>query len=421
MFLQESIFRTMKRVLICMSVVFTVFSCTDEVHHMQEKYAVFDTETTVTSNKLKVRFSADLTNYGDEEIIDHGFFWGPQIIYYNYKYFDATINSFINEELREFLLENEMGISLGKLENPKNFSYEHNGIALAQKYFVVPYIKTGKYFIYGKMHLFENKASAAFSKKSLSFQIPYGKCFSVNNDIYIFYNFYNNTEIWKLDNSYLLVHKQRCPEYLSTLHFIIGENIYFSTENQLMWKYSTTTDTWERISDVPSIYPYRLSSPSFSIDQKGYSYAFDYQGNSFIFEFDPATNIWTKKNKTDLSPNIRPFVFQRKNQTYVLNNSELWYYDENLATLIYKTNIDNDIVYSIVTMNDIVYMISRKNNTFDIFDIFTYNPDNNETEKFCSLNSLGYHTAISLSSDNKMIFLAPEQDYLYELDFSKLR
>ena len=425
MFLQELIFKTMKHVLICLLVVFTVFSCTkDAVHNILEKYTVIDGEIIVTRSGNNVKFSANLDNYGNDEIIDHGFIWGTKIIdpwYEKQEDLQAWLNDFSDEKFKKFLLENGTVTSLGKLENSREFTNEQVAV-LGQKSLVMAYIKTSKYVLYSKVSVFENEASVAWSKKPLLFQIPDdGQYFSVNDDVYIFYDY---NKIGKLNNSdYQLIQKRQCPVSLKTLHFVIGENVYFSTGNHAMWKYSTTTDIWTMISDAPSILAYEFSPISFSKDQKGYNHTYDYQGNNFIYEFDPITNIWTKKNKSDI-----PFysvVFQYKNQIYALSDKELWYYDENLATFINKTNIDINFAYSILTINDKIYIVSLSQNgsTYDIYtyDIYTYNMDSNETEKFCSIPNYFISIPFFTASNNKIFFLPPWQSYLYELDISKLK
>ena len=410
----------MKQVLIYILVVFSVFSCTkDAVHHM-EQYAVLDTKMIVTSNNTK--FSANLSNYGNEEIIDHGFiWWGSRITgywYYTEEELDFWIHDATDKELRMFLLNRGTEISLGKLEKPGVFTCEQDARTVLGWNFVMAYIKTNRYLLYSKVDIFENEVSLAWNRRWLSFKIPDdGQYFSVNGEIYIFYE---NTKIGKLDNAnYQLVNKQQCPEHLNTFHFVIGENAYFSMNNRSMWKYTTTTDTWNLVSENPDIPYFGYSVISFTKDQKGYcTYVYN-QEDYFIYEFDPETNIWTRKNKGGL-PNYYSSmpVFKCSDQIYVFSGKELWHYDESLATFVYKTNIDIDLVYSILTINDKVYIVSQKGNTFDIF---TYDLNNDETEKFCSLhNSFPNTTAISLVSNNKIIFLTPWQTCLYELDLSKM-
>ena len=416
----------MKQVLICMLLVFAVFSCTkDAEHHLLVNFAVLDDETTIsTLDKSNVKLSANLSNYGNDEIIDHGFIWGTRITDYSIfteEKFDIWVNSLTDEGLRKFLLEKGTKISLGKLENPGEFSCDLSTV-LGRKYFVVSYITTNKYLLFSKVSMFENSSSPVWREKLLSFQIPEdGQYFSVNDDIYVFYN---NSKIGKLYHSdYLLVQRKSCPNYLNTLHFVIGENVYFSMPDRTMWKYATTTDTWTLISEEPDIPNNSLISTPFSINQKGYNCIYDYNQNDyFIFEFNTETNIWMRKNRSDFTSYTGLYtIFTYKDIVYVFDNGRLWYYDENLATLIYKTNIDIDLVQATLTINNEVYFVSKNMNT-SAYDIFTYDPDNDETELLCSLhNYFPNNTTIALASNNKIIFLTTWQTCLYELDLSKLK
>ena len=98
----------------------------------------------------------------------------------------------------------------------------------------------------------------------------------------------------------------------------------------------------------------------------------------------------------------------------------MWCFDENLATFQFKSNFDIGPVYNTVTLNDRIYMISETENTHNIF---VYDPENDSTEKLCTLFKYypGYGDDTVVVMNNKIVFLTRYRNYLYELDISKLQ
>lgn len=88
----------------------------------------------------------------------------------------------------------------------------------------------------------------------------------------------------------------------------LGISFYSKT----WWEYNPESDTWTQKADFPGAQ--RSFASSFVIDDKiyaGFGYIYDdaiskYKGFNDIYQFDPATNTWTKKN--DFSGPVRMYT-----------------------------------------------------------------------------------------------------------------
>ena len=82
------------------------------------------------------------------------------------------------------------------------------------------------------------------------------------------------------------------------LTFVIENNAYvglgkYSNKAQDFWKFNSLTNTWTRISDFEGEWDY--GTFSFSIGSKGYVGESSPVVTSFLWEYEPATDEWTKK------------------------------------------------------------------------------------------------------------------------------
>ena len=416
----------MKQFFLSLSSIFIMFSCKDaDLHYLKEKYAFFDVETIVSPTGTKMIFSAEISNDGNEEIIDHGFFWGTSTNKNSTDFvFNNWINSATDEAQRLFLLEKGTTISLGKLEKTNQFTYETD-VVLGRKYLVMAYIKTNKYVTYSKLTVIDE--SSVWHKKDTQIIPPNTTGYFCKNDkIYIADS--GDRKIYELNvSSYNLVDKQNCPDLFNFFHFVIGDIAYFSHYyngyNNMydMWQYNTMTDRWTFITgkqEIPSSEPVVIS---FTQGQKGYSIFNDRNlQDYYIYEYEPKTNIWTQKNKSEITRGVRQSnLFYHKNRVYVYFNNKMWYFDENLATFQVKTNINFGSIHSIVTIDDNVYMILSKGN---VWDIFKYDPENDNIDKLCTLyRSIYTNPIFVVAAKKKILFLPIGESHLYELDLSKLQ
>ena len=415
----------MKKILIFMWGAVVMFSCIkDAEHHLfKEKYAAIDIEATTNVVGSIIRFSANVSNYGSEDIIDHGFIWGTRTTdYWNFtdEDLDKWIANGTDAVFRNFLLEKGTTISLGKLDKIGKFTYDENTV-IGRKHFVVAYIKTDKYLIYSNVKIFDHPLSLVWTKKTLTFRIPDGWYFTANGKIYVWYNTIG--ELKQVGNDYSLDNR-KCPYSCNTYHFVIGDIAYFSLNNNNMIKYNTVTDTWATVTENQNIPSYSYPSLSFTLGKKGYNVIYNYSlQDYYIYEFDSVTDIWTQKNKSEIKGFIYPeHKFYHRNKVYFYaGNNQLWYYDENLATFQSKSdiNIANDTEYvdSIVALNDKIYMISQSEG---VYNIYIYDPENDSTERLCTLhNYYPNFGSIALTLNNKIIFLPYNLNCIYELDISK--
>ena len=366
-----------------------MFSCIkDAEHSLLRNYATINIESITYLTASSVKFSASISNYGSEVIIDHG-----------------------------FILEGKTDtrISLGKLDQSGQFTCEVNDIVIGRKYLVKAYIKTNKYVIYSKVEIFESPLSASWNKINLTDRIQFGRFFNVNNKVYIYYN----KNIAELKADYHLYNQQVCPDYLWE-SFVIDDAVYFFNINRnIIWRYNTVTITWTACeTNFPDIN--YVSIFSFTQNDRYYTLFFsNYLQESYIFEFDPNTYVWTQRNKCEIDVFKNPNMFYYKNKAYVYCTNELWYFNEDLATFQLKSNIDIGLnwIYPIVTLNDRVYMISRNEN---IIDLFICDPENNTVKKICTLHDYFSDSfAHVVVINDKIVFIPNGVTYIYELDISK--
>ena len=396
-----------------------MFSCIKDAEHQFfiKNYAAINIEATTSVIGSIIRFSANVSNYGSEEIIDHGFIWGTRTTDYR-NFTDEDLDKWIangsDVTFRNFLLEKGTTISLGKLDKIGQFTYDENTVVIGRKHFVMAYIKTNKYMIYSNVEIFEHPLSSAWNKITLTYNIPIENFCYVNNKVYVYFN----REIAELRSDYRLYNQQPCPDYLWG-NFVIDDVVYLFN-NSSIWKYNTEINTWAVCeSNLPDInYSFWFS---FTQNRKYYNFYYAYPlQRTCIFEFDPNTYIWTQRNKCEIDVIKNPNLFYYKDKAYVYCTNELWYFNEDLATFQLKSNIDigSNWIYPIVTLNDKVYMISRNGS---VIDLFVCDPENNTAKKFCSLHD--YFTdffAYVVVINNKIVFIPSDrQSHLYELDISK--
>ncbi len=118
--------------------------------------------------------------------------------------------------------------------------------------------------------------------------------------------------------------------------FAIGNKGYIGTGNYRIspaydaeyqndfWEYDPGTDIWTRKADVPQ--QGRTNACGFSIGNKGYIgtgfYYYDTRLNDF-WEYDPSTNIWTRKADIPATPRFGAQALSIDDKGYVMQG---WYY-----------------------------------------------------------------------------------------------
>lgn len=124
----------------------------------------------------------------------------------------------------------------------------------------------------------------------------------------------------------------------------LGTNVGFNAFPKDFWEYNSNTNTWRRLADFPDVYG-RINSAFFVINGKAYVFGGlsvpspgdNHEVKNDLWEYNPATNIWTKKATLagDENRRLDAFGFSINGNGYIgggwgdltgpLKN-DLWYY-----------------------------------------------------------------------------------------------
>ncbi len=112
--------------------------------------------------------------------------------------------------------------------------------------------------------------------------------------------------------------------------FVIGNEIYMGCGISIVtgqyqsdfWKYNTANDFWTQIDSIPFSYGLGLAS-SFAINGKGYIIGgiCDSSGQFYsphVFEYDPISTHWIKKNDVTFNPDVNISAFAVGNLGYLI-------------------------------------------------------------------------------------------------------
>jgi len=130
----------------------------------------------------------------------------------------------------------------------------------------------------------------------------------------------------------------------NAVSFVIGDKVYigagYNSDEDIeylkdFWVYDTTLDFWTKLTDHPFPGEPRIGAVSFVINGKGYV-GTGYNGTDKLkdfYEFDPATNIWTKKADFGGSARYDAVGFSLGNLGYLgtgyddYENRDFWQYN----------------------------------------------------------------------------------------------
>jgi len=136
MFLQELIFKTMKKIFLYTLIAVALFSCVKDVEH---KYSLPSIKQVIDVSSTGVTISGSVKQHGKEPIIDHGFVWSSKG--------NPTLS--------------DSRISLGALDNDKEFQAKITyDLKPNQIYYARAYIVTKDYIVYADEQSFTSLGSS---------------------------------------------------------------------------------------------------------------------------------------------------------------------------------------------------------------------------------------------------------------------
>jgi len=203
--------------------------------------------------------------------------------------------------------------------------------------------------------------------------------------------------------------------------FSIGDKGYigFGEDGQDFWEYDPGLNNWSQKTDFPG--GPRSAAVCFSIGNKGYigtGETYDETGYRILndfWEYDPVSNIWTKK--TDFAGIARRMAvgFSIGNKGYIgtgnyLNNtsyrvlSDFWEYDPISNAWTGKKDIVGDARYIAVgfSIGNKGYIGTGLSDRGFLFqDFLEYNPVSNIWTQNAEITGKGRHYAVGFSIGNK--------------------
>jgi N-acetylneuraminic acid mutarotase len=132
--------------------------------------------------------------------------------------------------------------------------------------------------------------------------------------------------------------------------FTIGENVYFGTgsSNSIylddFWAFNTTSETWTRLKDIDDNDDYsiaRANAVGFAIGSYGYISGGD--SNTAVWEYNPATDLWTKKTVFEGAERQDAVAFSTGDRGFVLlGRSGNYYFDDMFEFRPFEKYDDED-------------------------------------------------------------------------------
>ncbi|HEY4788284.1 MAG TPA: IPT/TIG domain-containing protein [Bacteroidales bacterium] len=354
-----------KLIYITFLLVLTFYSCKKDADPEPTDYpfVLLSEVNDITSDGAT--FNANITNLGNQKILDYGFVWDDSIS-------KPTINSKIE--------------SLGNNPSLEKFSYRVNNDLEKGKHFNVrAYIKTDKVIVYSNIRSFISKGclppvinkfypdsgSAGriitiignnFSSKSSSIKIYFGaihanviKCNSdtilvqcpntlqtIITNIILEVASQQSLSQSKFKLIYPWTQLQNFPggasDYSSSFtigskgYVCLGTGSFNNLSPKTLWEYDKITDNWNPRIEFPG--HQRYNAIGFSMLGKGYvglGYDNSYLLYKDLYEYDPAVDLWIKK--ADFPGNLsyfKPISFVINNKLFLYSSQigcELWMYD----------------------------------------------------------------------------------------------
>lgn len=165
-----------------------------------------------------------------------------------------------------------------------------------------------------------------------------------------FYQYDPSTDVWALSSGFG-GNKRR-----NATVFVIGDKAYLGTgtSNNVLqtdfWEFDATTDIWTKKRDISKgdtdeynedYALLRSNASSFVMNNLGYLVCGD--NSSSVWQYNPATDLWTENTPLEASGRIDAFGFAANNKGYiVLGRTGTSYFDDLLEFKPNDEQVDND-------------------------------------------------------------------------------
>ncbi len=343
------------------------FSNCEKDAEVQSKEYPYVITNSPTVNSNGAEFSADLTNIGNQEIVQYGFVWStesnPTIQDYN-KLFDDKANK---------------GIYTCNV---------NSGLAEGQTYYVRAYILTDQYEVYGNVRSFSSHGS--LPPVIEDFEPKFGP---IGTEVIIegknFALLKNENKV-KFGDVEVIVDSVSENSLIVTIpHITTPEMVQVTVETAGMTVTSQDSfDLWFPWKKLGTFSINIYNAASFSNGDKGYVIQ---RNSSYLQEYNPQTNTFSSHGSLPESSSSYPLAAYSDTKVVVLLNSNVYELDLNsfnwsLITNYTKSRTAEDYLYYI---NNEIYIGSLIDET-----LFKYNENNNT---WISVTASNVHETYSYS------------------------
>lgn len=203
--------------------------------------------------------------------------------------------------------------------------------------------------------------------------------------------------------------------------FTIGEygylaTGYYGTNKELVkdcWRFDPSNNQWSRIDSLPDGFTGRIDAVGFSANGKGYVCTGYYNLSPTaelkdLWEFDPASDTWTRKADFPGTARYGAVAFSVNNKGYVLGGYDGTYYKDlyeyDPVTNVWTTKSSlpgNKRRYAMAfVINNIAYVFGGENNGTYLTDFFSYDASN---DTWTTLRDIANTSDKSYDDDYKSI------------------
>ena len=435
------------------------WQCQKDSEIQPKDYPFVVTNEATQIDSTGVTFSAEILDFGKEEIIDYGFIW-----YYN----NETIeNPDFSKVFRNQITE-------------KTFNYRlKSGLKKNTHYNVRSYLKTKEKTIYGNTISFQSEGS--LPPEITKFTPEYGKAgtkieiegnnFALSEtenvvkigDVVAIIDSFSETKLIVTLPEFTIPGKVKISvetanlkaesitffdlwfpwkkiqdfpgEYrVNTVQFVIDNKAYIGlgTNHNDLWEYDPSNDIFESKADFPGE---RISDwvSGFSINKKGYILIFRPEFNRSItevWEYNPIQNNWSRKadfpaiNKTDFVPLIignRAFLVADSYENSMTPPKSFWEYEYESDDWKKRRNFPgNSLVYGLMgcSLDNIGFIGIDYVNPNQLV-IYKYDPSTDSWTLFTEFPGNRYSETVAFVINNNFYFGASEFSSDSYLDFWK--
>lgn len=200
----------------------------------------------------------------------------------------------------------------------------------------------------------------------------------------------------------------------AAISFAVGENVYIGGGGgKDFYAYNTTTRSWTRKADIPGVTTQRAFGAGFSIGTKGYV-GFGFDAGSILkkdlWEYDPATDKWTRKADLPGIPRDGVTCFVVGGKAYIGGGSDNQYvyadfysYDPTADAWTQLADLPTGpaIFQSSFTIGAHGYITGGSGGVGEIGDLYRYDPARDEWDLMAEFPGTARQCAVAFALDGR--------------------